>query len=200
MHLLDAILRPGCPVLTGERVLLRLPKRADYEAWSALRGESAAFLKPWEPQWTPEELSKSAFRSRLRRYYSEVHGRTGFTFFVFDRRENILMGGLTLGQIRRGVAQVATLGYWMGERFAGRGLMREAVLEVSGFAFSVESLHRVEAACLPNNERSIALLERCGFTYEGQLRRYLKIAGAWEDHCLYSLLAEEWPRSDAINV
>ncbi|MDY8108523.1 GNAT family protein [Fulvimarina sp. 2208YS6-2-32] len=200
MHLIDTLLRPHCPVLVGDRVLLRLPKREDYEAWARLRGESAAFLKPWEPEWSADELSKHAFVSRLRRYYSDVHSRSGFTFFVFDRIESTLMGGLTLGQIRRGVAQVATLGYWMGERFAGHGLMREAVAEVVRFAFSVENLHRVEAACLPTNRRSIALLARCGFTHEGQLRQYLKIAGHWEDHCLYSLLAEEWPRSGTMDV
>ncbi|EAU41205.1 ribosomal-protein-alanine N-acetyltransferase [Fulvimarina pelagi HTCC2506] len=199
MHLLDAILRPHCPVLRGERVLLRLPKRSDYVKWAALRGESAPFLRPWEPEWSRDELSVHAFRSRLRRYYSEAHSHSSFTFFIFDMNEDVLMGGLTLSHIRRGVAQVATLGYWMGERFAGQGLMREAVREVTRFAFDVENLHRVEAACLPANERSIGLLTRCGFTHEGLLRRYLRIAGEWEDHSLYSLLAEEWPRSGAMD-
>ncbi|WP_199520109.1 GNAT family N-acetyltransferase [Fulvimarina endophytica] len=170
-----------------------MPKRADYEAWASLRGESQGFLRPWEPEWTADELSLRAYRARLRRYYGDVHQRSGWTFFVFDREGSVLMGGLTLGQIRRGVAQVATLGYWMGERFAGQGLMREAVTEVTRFAFASESLHRVEATCLPSNGRSVALLKRCGFSREGRLRRYLKIAGTWEDHDLYALLAEEWP-------
>ncbi|MER0236864.1 GNAT family protein [Fulvimarina sp. MAC8] len=199
MHLLDAILRPQCPVLRGDRVLLRLPRRSDYSKWAALRAESASFLRPWEPEWSRDELSVHAFRARLRRYYGEAHSHNSFTFFIFDENEKRLMGGLTLGHIRRGVAQAATLGYWMGERYAGQGLMREAVREVTRFGFDMEYLHRVEAACLPTNERSIGLLTRCGFTYEGRLRRYLKIAGEWEDHCLYSLLAEEWPRSGAMD-
>ena len=200
MNLLDALLRPQVPVLKGDRISLSLPKRSDYAAWRDLRSESARFLRPWEPEWAPDELSSDAFAARLRRYYGEARHRTGFTFFLFDRTGTTLCGGITLGQIRRGVAQSGTLGYWMGERFAGMGLMREAVEEVARFAFSSERLHRIEAACLPQNERSIGLLSRCGFSCEGRLRSYLKIAGRWEDHCLYALLAEEWPRSNAMRA
>ena len=192
MGLIDHLSRPNVPVLTGEGVVLRLPRRSDYAAWRELRDESRSFLVPWEPVWTADELSVQAFRRRIARYNHEAREASGYSFFVFDAAGCTLLGGITLGNIRRGVAQSATLGYWMGEQFAGKGHMRRAVEAMKPFAFEVEGLHRVEAACLPNNQRSIRLLERCGFTREGRLRGFLKIAGKWEDHCLYALLAEEW--------
>ncbi|WAP71012.1 GNAT family N-acetyltransferase [Jiella pelagia] len=197
MGLIDYLSRPNVPVLTGEGIVLRLPRRSDFSAWRALREDSRAFLTPWEPVWTSDELTLASFRRRIARYDQEAREGIGYSFFLFDAAETSLLGGISVGHVRRGVAQSATLGYWMGERFAGKGHMRRAVEAVKLFAFEVEGLHRIEAACLPNNQRSIRLLERCGFTREGHLRSYLKIAGKWEDHCLYALLAEEWSRSVA---
>ncbi len=197
MGLIDYFSRPNVPVLSGEGIVLRLPRRSDFQAWRALREDSRQFLTPWEPVWTSDELSPAAFRRRIARYDQEAREGVGYSFFLFDAQETSLLGGISVGHVRRGVAQSATLGYWMGERFAGQGHMRRAVEAVKLFAFEVEGLHRIEAACLPTNQRSIRLLERCGFTREGHLRGYLKIAGKWEDHCLYALLAEEWSRSVA---
>ena len=103
----------------------------------------------------------------------------------------MLLGGLTLGLVRRGVAQACTLGYWMGERHAGKGHMTEAVRGALRFAFSDLALHRVEAACLPNNLASRRLLERVGFQREGEARAYLRINGVWADHFLYGVLSSD---------
>ena len=179
------------PVLNAERITLRAPSAADYDEWRTLREASRAFLTPWEPSWASDELSRSPYAGRLARYRQDARDRLGHAFFMFENESGRLCGGITLGQIRRGVAQSATFGYWMGEPFAGRGLMAQAVRSVSEYAFEAERLHRIEAACLPNNARSIGLLEKCGFTLEGHLRKYLMIAGVWQDHRLYSLLAED---------
>ena len=195
MRLLDALLGPGLPTLSGDGIRLRLPRARDYEGWRALRQDSRNFLTPWEPSWTADELSRTAFRIRLMRYRQDARERSGYTFFIVDPSENTLYGGVTVGQIRRGVAQSCTLGYWMGEAHAGRGIMFRAVEALKPFVFDVEGLHRMEAACLPSNVRSIRLLEKSGFRREGYLQKYLKIAGSWEDHYLYSLLAEDWTRS-----
>lgn len=191
MAFLDWVQPATQPVLTGPRILLRAPRSSDYEAWQNLRGRSRAFLTPWEPNWTDDELGRTSYRLRLRRYRLDARQRTGYTYFVFDREGSVLMGGLTLGRIQQGVAQTGTLGYWMGQSFAGQGVMSQAVNVVSSFAFDVLRLHRLEAACLPRNAASIRLLEKSGFTREGYLRQYLKIAGVWEDHLLFSLLAED---------
>jgi len=200
MGLIDHFMGSSAPVLTGDGVLLRLPRHTDFPAWRNLREESRDFLRPWEPMWTLDELSWPAYRRRIRRYNQEAREGSGYSFFIFDAAETTLFGGVTVGHIRRGVAQSCTLGYWMGERHAGQGHMRRAVEAVKLFAFDIEGLHRIEAACLPRNERSIRLLESCGFSHEGHLRGYLKIAGRWEDHCLYALLAEQWSRSTASAV
>ncbi|MCB8839164.1 GNAT family N-acetyltransferase [Aurantimonas sp. VKM B-3413] len=197
MSVIDHFSRPQIPALAGDGVTLRMPRRSDYTLWHDLRSDSREFLRPWEPMWTTDELSWAAYRQRVRRYNQEAREGTGYTFFLFDEAGTTLYGGITVGHIRRGVAQCCTLGYWMGERYAGAGLMFRAVETIKMFVFDLEGLHRIEAACLPSNARSIRLLEKCGFTREGLLRSYLKIAGRWEDHCLYALTAEEWSCSKA---
>ena len=96
---------------------------------------------------------------------------------------------LDLQELRRGVAQAGTLGYWIGKPFARQGYMTAAVRLLLQVSFGPLGLHRVEAACLPHNAASIALLGRCGFEHEGLARGYLKIAGTWQDHLLFARLA-----------
>ena len=184
-------LRRDLPVLVGERVRLRVPVASDYRQWARLRGESRAFLEPWEPSWAPDELDYSAWRLRLGRYREDVAQGSGIPFFIFDTSGERLYGGITLSNIRRGVAQTGSIGYWIGERFAGRGYMHEAVRLVVGHAFDSLRLHRVEAACIPTNERSVRVLEKARFRREGMARSYLKINGVWQDHCLYAIVADE---------
>jgi ribosomal-protein-alanine N-acetyltransferase len=174
------------PPLAGRRVLLRAPKPSDYSEWSKLRRESRGFLEPWEPSWARDELERSAFRERLSRYARERTDGSGHVFFIFLQDEGGLAGGITLGHVKRGVAQSGVIGYWMGERFAGQGYMSEAVDVIKRQAFGPLALHRLEAACIPDNERSVRLLKKAGFELEGHLRSYLKINGRWRDHLLFS--------------
>src|SRR5262245_23850436 len=164
---------------------------SDYDAWAELRAASRAFLEPWEPLWPSDDLTRPAFRRRIRRYAEEIHTDSAYPMFVFRQKDEALLGGLTLGLVRRGVAQACTLGYWMGERHAGRGIMTAAVTIANRFAFQDLGLRRIEAACLPTNQASIRLLEKAGFIREGYARRYLCIAGAWQDHVLYARLKDD---------
>jgi ribosomal-protein-alanine N-acetyltransferase len=99
-----------------------------------------------------------------------------------------LVGGLTLANIRRGVAQAGSLGYWTGLSFVRLGYMTAAVRALVPFAFNSLRLHRLEAACIPSNTGSIKLLEKTGFVREGYAREYLCINGVWQDHLLYGRL------------
>lgn len=191
MSFLRLVAPEPLPVLRSVRLLLRAPTMADHPAWAALRASSRGFLEPWEPLWPEDDLEKAAFRRRLRRYATEMRDGAAYPWFVFDAASRGLLGGVTLAQVRRGVTQTGTVGYWMGAPHAGRGVMTEAVGLVAAHAFSALRLHRVEAACLPENRRSIRLLEKVGFTREGIARRYLCIAGEWRDHLLWGLLAED---------
>lgn len=179
------------PIIRVDGLILRAPQMSDYDAWAELRAASRAFLEPWEPLWPSDDLTRPAFRRRIRRYAEEIHTDSAYPMFVFRQKDEALMGGLTLGLVRRGVAQACTLGYWMGERHAGRGIMTAAVKIANRFAFQDLGLRRIEAACLPTNQASIRLLEKAGFIREGYARRYLCIAGAWQDHVLYARLKDD---------
>ena len=177
--------------LSGPRVTLRPPRRVDYPAWASLRQQSRDFLEPWEPAWPEDALSRASWRRRLRRAASEWRDDSGYAFHLVLRDAGQLVGAATLSNVRRGVSQAASLGYWVGEAHARQGYMSEAVPLVLEFAFEQLGLHRLEAACLPSNEPSRALLARSGFTEEGLARRYLRIRGRWEDHLLFAILRDD---------
>ena len=180
---------PSRPLIRTPNLYLRAPQASDHAAWAALRIDSREFLTPWEPTWNEDDLTRASFRLRAKRAAREISTDEAYSLFIFETGTETLLGGLTLGLIRRGVAQACTLGYWMGRRHAGKGHMTEAVRGAVRFAFSDLALHRVEAACLPNNEPSRRLLERVGFQHEGLARAYLKINGNWADHLLYAVLS-----------
>ncbi len=184
------------PLVRGDGLYLRPAVAADYSAWARLREQSRAFLTPWEPTWLSDDLTRTAFRRRLRRQAEEIAGDESFAFLIFDSTSDELLGGLTLGGIRRGGAQAATRGDWLGAPHAGKGRMTRAVAAVVRFGFDSLRLHRIEAACIPDNAPSIALLERNGFEREGFARAYLKINDAWRDHILLALLEGEAKRLD----
>lgn len=177
--------------LKGARVTLRLPAGSDYHEWAALRRESRAFLEPWEPRWASDELERTAWRHRVRRYRDEFAAGTAIAFLIFENESDRLIGGITIGNIRYGVSQSAQIGYWMGERHAGKGYMQDAIRVLISHAFGAMRLHRIEAACIPDNARSIHVLEKAGFRREGLLRSYLRINGVWQDHFIYGLIADE---------
>ena len=191
-----ALFRIGPPADTanfirGEGLYLRPPEMRDFDEWAALRAESRAFLIPWEPTWPADDLTRAAFRRRLRRQAEEVDRDEAYPFFIYRESDNALLGGLTIGQIRRGVAQAGTFGYWMGAPYAGKGCMTRAVRAAVGFAFATLRLHRIEAACLPHNVPSMKLLEANGFQREGHARAYLRINGSWQDHVLFALIVTD---------
>jgi ribosomal-protein-alanine N-acetyltransferase len=179
------------PVIAGDGVVLRAPQMSDYPEWAALRERSRDFLTPWEPVWPADDLTRSAFRRRLRRYAEDQRADQAYALLIFRTTDNALTGGLTLANLRRGVAQAGSLGYWIGAPFARQGYMTAAVGALIPFAFGTLRLHRLEAACIPTNAASIRLLEKTGFEREGYAREYLCINGHWADHLLYAMLKND---------
>ncbi|KGJ14003.1 GNAT family N-acetyltransferase [Paracoccus sanguinis] len=179
--------RSPAPRLETERLVLRLPAHGDFPAWSRLRAESRSFLIPWEPAWHEGHLSRRAFVNRVYWAARASRGGTALPLFLV-RHDGVLVGAVTLDNIRRGPAQMGTLGYWVGAPFARQGYMREALAAVVGHAFGTLDLSRIEAACLPENAASRGLLERSGFKYEGVAQSYLQINGRWRNHVLYANL------------
>ncbi len=176
------------PMITGDGVVLRTPQMNDYAEWAALREASREFLTPWEPTWPADDLTRSAFRRRLRRYAEDLRSDQGYAFLIIRASDERLVGGLTVANVRRGVAQAGSLGYWMGLPYVRNGYMTAAVRAIIPFAFGTLRLHRLEAACIPSNTGSMRLLENTGFRREGYAREYLCINGVWQDHLLYARL------------
>jgi len=179
------------PAIAGGGVMLRVPQNSDHAEWAALREASRDFLVPWEPTWPDDDLSRGAFRRRLKRYADDQRSDLAYAFLIFRSSDKALVGGLTLANIRRGVAQAGSIGYWVGAPFARQGYMTAAVRALVPFCFRTLRLHRLEAACIPANTASVSLLEKTGFTREGYARSYLCINGVWQDHLLYARLADD---------
>src|SRR5712692_7298679 len=155
------------PAITGAGVLLRAPQMSDYAEWVGLREASRDFLTPWEPTWPADDLTRASFRRRIKRYSEDQRSDLAYAFFIFRKPDNVLVGGLTLANIRRGCAQAGSLGYWMGAPYARQRHMTAAVNALIPFAFGTLRLHRIEAACIPANVASVRLLEKTGFRREG---------------------------------
>lgn len=179
----------------GEGVFLRPPRSADYPEWRDLRTASHSFLQPWEPTWPSDDLSRAAFRRRLTAYARDRDLGLAYPFFIFRASDETLTGGITLSNVRRGVAQMGSIGYWCGRPFTRQGHTLAAVRALSTFAFRTLGLHRLEAACIPDNEPSRRLLARAGFTEEGYAKSYLKINGVWRDHVLFGM-ATPYPQPE----
>ena len=167
-----------------DRMILRPPQHGDYRPWASLREDSRDFLTPWEPSWSSDHLSRKAFSNRVYWAARAIANGTAVPVFLFSRRDDIFLGAITLDNIRRGPAQAGTLGYWIGQRHARHGYMREAIEAVVHYAFTKLDLSRIEAACLPENAASRGVLEKSGFKYEGVAQSYLQINGRWRNHVL----------------
>lgn len=174
--------------LQGRRVYLRPPRHGDYRGWAELREQSRLFLTPWEPRWPADGTGRLAYRRRLNALAAEWRADEGYGFFIFRNVDDVLLGGINLSQVRRGVAQTASLGYWIGAPHARQGHMTDALTALLPYAFRQLGLHRVEAACLPGNAASKRLLTKVGFREEGVARQFLKINDRWQDHVLFGLV------------
>jgi [ribosomal protein S5]-alanine N-acetyltransferase len=177
--------------LDTERMFLRPPQHSDYRAWTALRRDSSAFLTPWEPTWAEDHLSRKSFTNRVYWAQRSITSGTALPLFLIRREDDMLLGAITLDNIRRGPAQAGTTGYWIGEPFARQGYMREAIQALVHHAFTALDLSRIEAGCLPENTPSRRLLESCGYKYEGVAQSYLQINGRWRNHVLYANLRHD---------
>ncbi|EFL88895.1 GNAT family N-acetyltransferase [Ahrensia sp. R2A130] len=196
MRLLRFPERPPQPTrLETERLLLRRPETADFQKWRELRESSRAFLQPYEPTWARDEFSTANWRTRMRRHEADIAQGRSLPWFLFSH-DHALLGGITVSNIRRGVADTGTLGYWMGEAYAGLGFMSEAVKAVTTDLFTTHRLHRLEAAAVTDNDASRRLLLTSGFQREGLARGYLRINGQWRDHDLFARLAEDSAPTD----
>ena len=173
---------PGTPP-DDHRVALRLLERGDREEFLRLAAESRTLHRPWTyPPERPEQFDELYARSRR---------EDTVCLLACLREGGHITGVLILSQIVRGAFQSAYLGYYAHERHAGKGYMREAMVQTVAHAFGPLALHRLEANIQPGNAASIALARSAGFRLEGFSPRYLLIGGQWRDHERYAITADE---------
>ncbi len=165
----------------------------DAEAFEQLLVANREFLRPFEPERPDWFFTLSGIRGELERARADRDADALHAFGIWERATGTLVGRVALANIVRGAWQNATLGYFVGRAWGGRGYATEAVRQVLDFAFGPGQLHRVQAAVMPRNTPSIRVLEKNGFRYEGRAERYLQINGEWEDHAIYAITAEERP-------
>lgn len=184
--------------LPGTRIHLRPPRRDDWHEWAMLRSHNSGFLKPWEPEWDVDALTEDYYDRRFRRQLREWRDDRTYPFLIIMNDPEMIIGAFNLNNICRGAAQHAALGYWIGEDYQRKGYMTEAGRLLMDHAFATLQLHRLNAACLPENVHSRALLSRLGFKEEGFAARYIQIDGLWRDHVLYGLPVEDWEKQDIL--
>ncbi len=178
--------------LSGERIFLRPPKRRDALKWQKLRLASKKFLVPWEPTWDVYSCNRRAYMRFLKNSTYLANLDRAYSFLIFKNDSKVLIGGINVGNVRRGVSQSATIGYWVGKNYARNGYMNEALNILIPSLFVDLRLNRIEAATLEENTPSRSLLKKIGFKKEGILRQYIKINGKWRDHIMYSLLSDDY--------
>lgn len=186
-------MRRGWPVvLTDGDVRLRPLRRADEAAWMRLRATNAAWLEPWDAT-SPEPVTgrRPTFAQFVRALERQARGGTSLPFAVEHAGE--LVGQLTVSGITYGSLYSASIGYWVGQHVAGRGITPTAVALATDHCFRGLGLHRVEVNIRPENGPSLRVVEKLGFRDEGLRERYLHIQGVWCDHRTYALTTEDVP-------
>lgn len=184
--------------LTGARVILRPPLPGDFGDWVNLREASRDHLTPFEPAWHPKSLTPEYYAHRIALQSRDWERGLSCSFLLFRAPDNALIGGVNLNNICRGSAQSASPGYWLGAQHQGQGYMHEALHLAITYAFTAQKLHRLNAATLPHNGRSIKLLRHLGFEEEGFAKSYLEINNEWQDHILFGITADQFKRQGPI--
>lgn len=172
------------------RISLRLVKQRDARALQAELLNNRAWLRPWEAT-SPDGPVSFDMRLGIRRLLQQYRDGGGVPFVM--EYDGEIAGQLNVWGIARGSLSSATIGYWVGERFAGRDITPTCVALATDVCFRELGLHRMEICIRPENKASLRVVEKLGFRYEGLRRRFIHIAGDWRDHYAFALVREEVP-------
>jgi len=183
----------GWPVaLTAGDVRLRPLRRSDQRTWMALRAQNAAWLEPWDATSpVPVRGPRPSFGEFVRSLSSQARSGGSLPFAV--EHEGLLVGQLTVTGIMYGSLRSGSIGYWVSQHVAGRGIIPTAVALATDHCFGVLGLHRVEVNIRPENAPSLRVVAKLGFRDEGLRERYLHIGDEWCDHRSFALTTEDVP-------
>ena len=178
------------PALRDGGVTIRGIKLRDSRALERELLDNRSWLRPWEAT-NPVGPMNFDVRASIRNLLS--HARDGFGLPFVIEYDGELAGQLNVSSIAYGSLSSATIGYWVSERFAGKGLTPTAVALATDHCFFTMGLHRMEICIRPENEPSLRIVEKLGFRYEGLRRRYIHINGDWRDHFCFALTVDDVP-------
>lgn len=178
----------------GDRIYVRPPRKEDWEIWYYVRQRSRNHLEPWEATWLDSHMTEEYFHKWIRQQKKKRSHDQSYFHFIFLKETNELMGAINIIHVLRGIAQTASLGYWIGKEFSGNGFMSEAMSLILPYGYDTLRLHRYQAAVLKQNHASIALLKKYGFRQEGVAEKFLHVNGKWRDHLIFALTKEEWEK------
>ncbi|HTN56352.1 MAG TPA: GNAT family protein [Microbacterium sp.] len=171
-------------------VVLRLIRTRDARTLQRELLSNRAWLQPWEAT-IPGGVASFDMRISIRRLLQQHRDGTGYPFVM--EYDGEIAGQLNIWGVSRGSLCSATIGYWVSERFAGRGITTTAVAMATDAAFDQLGLHRMEICIRPENHASLRVVRKLGFRYEGLRRRFIHIDGDWRDHHAFALTREDVP-------
>ena len=178
------------PTLRDGEITIRPVRLRDARPLERELLENRTWLRKWEAT-NPVGPMSFDVRSSIRHLQANARAGLGLPFIIEYQGE--LAGQLNVSSISYGSVSMATIGYWVSERFAGKGLTPTAVALASDHCYFTVGLHRIEICIRPENEPSLRVVEKLGFRYEGLRRRYIHINGDWRDHFCFALTVEELP-------
>jgi ribosomal-protein-alanine N-acetyltransferase len=193
------VVTKGWPVRLSLGTLQLCPlSRRDQKSWISVRLDNEEWLQPWEASLLARNVvswadrhTPAAYRYLLGRQRAGAKAGTQLPFGIFI--DDRLVGQINVGEIVRGAMCSGFLGYWIDQRWAGRGVIPVSAALVADHAFREGGLHRIEANVRPENTASLAVMRKVGFTSEGIRRKYLAIDGRWCDHFSWALLVDDYP-------
>ncbi|WP_373286203.1 GNAT family N-acetyltransferase [Marmoricola endophyticus] len=156
-----------------------------------MRNRNRDWLRRWDATSPAGVSGPRSFGEMVSTYRRQARAGQTLPFMVVV--EGQLAGQVTVNNIVRGSGQFASIGYWIDEAYAGRGLTTQAVAMVIDHCFYAARLHRVEVAIRPENAASLRVVEKLGIKEYGYAPRYLHIDGDWRDHRLFAVTVEEVP-------
>lgn len=180
------------PQIETERVKLRVPRISDARKMLDFYIENEAFLSPYDPPKPEGFFTLDFWKNNIQNFQNKCVESTQARFILICKETDELLGMINFTQLERGPFQCCRLGYKLGEKFTGKGLMTESLKQAIDYMFHVLLFHRIEANYMTDNHASAAVLKRAGFVIEGNAKSYLFINNKWQDHTLTSLTNDSW--------
>jgi len=176
-------------------VRLRPIRRSDEAAWNEVRARNGAWTGPWDATRPPEGADAGRTFPQMVGDFSRQARTGGMLPWVIAYSDagarHVFAGQMTVSGITYGSARWAMAGYWVDQRWAGRGIVPTALALAGDYLFFGLGLHRLEVAIRPENAKSLRVVEKLGLRYEGRRPRYLHVDGDWRDHEMFAIHADE---------